>query len=108
MYADVVNKIVASVFFTFLVNVDRYREMTEKVRFSNKTGTVALSPSVIAANAVAQRYLAHVLVLRGCPLLVNSLMAMVAYVQPLLFELRSKCRDSINSCPFGVDYMPPE
>jgi hypothetical protein len=45
------------------VNVDRYPEMTEKVRFSNMTGTVALSSSMIAANAAAQRFLTHVLVL---------------------------------------------
>ena len=32
--------------------------------------------------------------------LVNSVMAMVANVGPLFFELRSKCRDSINSCLF--------
>ena len=30
---------------------------------------------------------------------VNSLMAMVAYMRPFYFELRSKCRDSVNSCP---------
>jgi hypothetical protein len=30
----------------------------------------------------------------------NSVTAMIAYVQPLLFELCSKCRDSINSFSF--------
>ncbi len=37
---------------------------------------------------------------RGYP--VNSLTAMVTCVRPLIFELRSKCRDSVNSCPFLV------
>ena len=33
-------------------------------------------------------------------LTVNSLTAMVAYKRSLLFELHSKCKDLINSCPF--------
>ena len=47
------------------MNVDRYREMTEKVRFFNMT-----APSVIAANAAAQMFFMHVLALLSVPFLV--------------------------------------